>query len=175
MYKLEIDPSETLHTKFGTAKLDEDYYRITSTKEDNHNKYLHRLIFENFYGEIPQNCSIHHKDNNKVNNCIMNLKLMTVSEHQKIHHINKPLPSKTRKKISETLKGHTYNNTTGYFRVTTQKCKRCKQGFMYRYANQYKDKDGKYVIDAIARVDLKELEKAVKEKGWEWKKLNGDT
>lgn len=55
MYKLEIEPSEILHTKFGTAKLDEYYYRITSTKEDNHNKYLHRLIFENFYGEIPQN------------------------------------------------------------------------------------------------------------------------
>ena len=56
-----------LHTKFGNAKLRKDgYYKITSVKEGNHNKYLHRLIFEEFYGvEIPKGFVVHHKNHIK--------------------------------------------------------------------------------------------------------------
>ena len=38
-FTLEIEPLEVLHTKFGTAKVNElGYYRITSGKEKNHLK-----------------------------------------------------------------------------------------------------------------------------------------
>lgn len=87
MFKLEIAPSETLHTKFGTAKVVEGYYKITSGKEGNNNKGLHRLIYENFYSvELPAQIDIHHKDNNKLNNCICNLEALTHADHAASHY-----------------------------------------------------------------------------------------
>ena len=35
---------------------------------------LHRIIYENFVGEIPNGCVIDHKDRNKLNNSISNLR-----------------------------------------------------------------------------------------------------
>ena len=70
MFKIENKLHETLHSKYGTAKISNDgYYRISSGKEGNNRKYLHRLIFEDFYGPIPENCHVHHKDGNKLNIC----------------------------------------------------------------------------------------------------------
>ena len=65
-------------------------------------------------------------------------------------------------KISKAL------NTTGYYRVSKTKDKRCKQGFKYRYT--YKDKkSGKR--KEIVSVNIKRLEKKVKEKGLPWEKF----
>lgn len=97
----------TLHTKFGTAKLGDDgYYKITSSGEGNHNKFLHRLIYEDFWGVklIPQ-IYIHHKDGNKSNNCILNLEAMLGSTHSKLHNLGKTVSEETRKKISKAHKG----------------------------------------------------------------------
>ena len=54
-----------IKTKFGNAKLGTNgYYQITSTKEDNNKKFLHRLVWEDWYGKpIPSNCVIHHLNN----------------------------------------------------------------------------------------------------------------
>ena len=39
-----------IKTKFGTATINSDgYYEISSVKEGNHDKILHRLIYEDFY------------------------------------------------------------------------------------------------------------------------------
>lgn len=77
----------TIQTKFGTASISyEGYYRITSVKEGNLNKLLHRLVFEDFYQtELPSDWIIHHVDGNKLNNEIWNLVPMTKSEHAAIH------------------------------------------------------------------------------------------
>ena len=78
--------TKTLHTKFGNARLRPDgYYHITSRKEGNNKKALHRVIFEDFYGPIPEGYHVHHKDGNSQNNCILNLKLMKSSEHLSLH------------------------------------------------------------------------------------------
>ena len=75
-----------LITIFGRAKVDTSgYYRITSRKEGNHHKLLHRLIFEKFHGSIPEGYIIHHVDGDKFNNCILNLELLSFREHM-IHH-----------------------------------------------------------------------------------------
>lgn len=75
-----------INTKFGTAKLNKNgYYVITNRRDGNHNKFLHRLIYEDFYGKIPNDCVIHHKDKNPINNCIMNLQLLSKREHMKLH------------------------------------------------------------------------------------------
>ena len=59
--------------------------------------FTHRL----FGGHRPQNNIIHHIDFNLKNNCPENLKIMTVSEHMKIHSCSK----ERRAKMSKLHKG----------------------------------------------------------------------
>lgn len=46
---------------------------------------LHRKIWIDNFGEIPNNSVIHHIDGNKKNNRIENLKLLTRREHSLLH------------------------------------------------------------------------------------------
>lgn len=159
MYKLKIKPKETLQTKYGTAKISKmGYYQITTSKEGNNGKRLHRLIFEDFYGPIPEKCHIHHKDENKNNNCILNLQLLTEKQHNSLH---KP-SEESKQKISEA------KNTTGYFRVYKHKDSTCKQGFRFCY-RYYEDGKRK----SIESVDIEKLEQKVKDKGLPWYKIGG--
>jgi hypothetical protein len=57
-------------------------------------------------------------------------------------------------------------NTSGYLNVYKNKNKTCKQGFIWVY--QYSE-DGKR--KALTSVNIKKLEKKVKEKGLPWRKL----
>ena len=157
--------NKTLYTKYGTARINkEGYYWITSRKEGNNGKRLHRLIWEDFYNtEVPKGYVIHHRNFNKLDNCILNLQLMKKGEHTKLHHIDKNVSGNTKMKISES------NNTSGYYRVDKHKDKRLKQGFRWRY--QYNDNGKK---KEIVSVSMDKLEKKVKAKGLKWKKLNGD-
>lgn len=60
------------------------------------NKFVHTLVLETFKGQPPkQDMEIHHKDLNKLNNCLENIEYLTIKEHVKIH--NKP----PRKEIKE--------------------------------------------------------------------------
>ena len=43
------ESESAIKTKFGNATLKNGYYVISSCKEGNHLKFLHRLIFEDFY------------------------------------------------------------------------------------------------------------------------------
>lgn len=184
----------SIKTKFGSANINrKGYYIITSTKENNKDKFLHRLIYEDFWGfKLSPKHIIHHKNGNKLDDCILNLKLMTREEHNILHktgennpHYGEPLPEKTRKKISESIKGekhplygkkHSFEsrkkmsksrNTTGYYRVGTVRCNSCNQGFYYVY--HYYDELGKQ--KRIKSVNIKRLEKKVKDKGLEWCKI----
>ena len=161
---------KVLHTKWGKAKIFQGRYMITSRKEGNHNKLLHRLIWEDFYGcEVPKGYHIHHRDHNPLNNCILNLQLMCESEHHKLHMVGENNPN-YNENISEEIriKMSKSRNTTGFYNVSKYKCKKCKQGFiwLYRYSENGKRK-------SISSVDLKELEAKVKSKGLIWKKLWG--
>lgn len=67
---------EKIKTQYGNATFDQKRgYRITSKKEGNHKKFLHKLIWEKHNGKIPNNAYIIHIDGNKKNNSITNLKL----------------------------------------------------------------------------------------------------
>ena len=132
-----------LITKFGRVAVDTSgYYRVTSRKEGNHHKLLHRLIFEDFYGEIPEGCVIHHKDGSRFNNCILNLALMSRTQHQ------------------------TYHNT-GYRNVSINKRSCYKQGFTYRY-RYYENGKPK----AITSVNIDDLKAKVIAKGLIWEKFD---
>lgn len=46
-------------------------------------RYVHRLVAEAFFGEIPKDKEVHHKDEDKSNNCINNLELIYHHENMK--------------------------------------------------------------------------------------------
>lgn len=75
-------------------------------------------------------------------------------------HYGKPREMKTKLKVSEK------QNTTGYFRVIKAPCKQCKQGFRWRYTWREMGERKE-----LSSVNIKDLEKKVKEKGLEWKVL----
>jgi len=148
---------EVLHTKWGNAKINHNlgYYQISSQKEGNYGKYLHRLIFEKFYGnEIPKGFIIHHKNGDKTDNCILNLQLMKLSEHMRMHHTGEnhynyggTLSDEHKRKIGNSRRGIKHSeeakrkisnsSTKNYARVV--KHGTTKQGKQY-YTILYKRK-----------------------------------
>ena len=164
-----------MKTKFGNAYVgNHGYYVVTSFKEGNHNKLLHRLIFEDFYGDIPDNCHIHHKDGNKLNNCILNLQIIPEALHHSIHTTGFKYSKNDRLKMSKIKQGKSNStNKTGYYRVYKEKGKQYAQGFTYAYEVDGSRVDNKHRNKKkIRRVNLKDLEKAVKEAGYEWRKID---
>lgn len=85
--ELEDSFNYPIKTKFGNARVGcNGYYEITSRKEGNNGKKLHRLIYEDYFGEIPNKCFIHHIDGNKTNNDIKNLQCISDSFHKFLHN-----------------------------------------------------------------------------------------
>ena len=175
--------SKELNTKYGTAKIDnKGYWCITTYKEGNHRKFLHRLIYEDYYKvTLLKGVIIHHKDGNKLNNQIDNLEAIYRGEHQSLHTKGRTLSEETKQKISKAKTGVKHSkesciqqsethskryNTTGYYRVSKNKKKDTKQGFTWRYSYP---EDGKQ--KAIVSIDLKKLEEKVKAKGLKWFKI----
>ena len=176
MFKLKVEQSDVLHTEWGTARINnKGYYAISSWKENNNGKLLHRLIWEKWYGELSPQTHLHHIDNNKLNNCLFNLEPLSASAHHKLHKLGKSHSEETKDKISKSLVGFKHSdaslfkmskskNTTGYFRVYKHKNPKLKQGFDWSYS-WYENGKRKY----ITRVNLDELEREVKNRGLEWK------
>ena len=150
--------SPLLVTKYGRAKIDSNgYYRITSRKEGNHRKLLHRLIFESVHGEIPEGYCVHHIDGDRLNNCILNLELLSLNYHQSMHNIGN---DELHRRISLA------RNTTGYRNVSVVRRDDYKQGFTYRY-RYYKNG----VQKSIGSVTLEGLKEKVLAKGLAWEKF----
>ena len=80
-----------MKTKYGNGHQRTDGY-IQITSGPYKGKLLHRLIYEEVYGSIPEGFCIHHLDNDKTNNNPSNLILMSKSNHHKLHFnmINNP-------------------------------------------------------------------------------------
>ena len=173
-------------TKFGRANIGSNgYLRITSIKEGNRGKPLHRLIFEDFYKiSLPDDVVIHHNDGNKLNNEIWNLIPMTKADHVLLHNpqknvtkngmLGKHHSEESCEKIRQSRIGKTHelstkinrsklDNTTGIFRV--KKCfdKRYKKGFYWNY--RYYEKGKRIEITSISLDTLKEK---VLAKGLDW-------
>ena len=101
----------TLKTKFGNACFikahGKGYYVISSSKEGNRGKQLHRLIYEDHHGPIPKGMQIHHIDGDTTNNDISNLEMVSISEHNQIHKVGnkncvgREMSEETRQKIRE--------------------------------------------------------------------------
>ena len=73
-----------METKYGNGNQRTDGY-IQITSGPYKGKLLHRLIYEEIYGSIPEGFSIHHIDGDKTNNNPGNLMLLSKSNHHKLH------------------------------------------------------------------------------------------
>lgn len=76
-------------TDYVVASLDKDGYKRFR------NKYVHRLVYETFVGEIPKDKTIDHIDGNKQNNHISNLQVLSRGDNSrksnsKIWHVISP-------------------------------------------------------------------------------------
>lgn len=68
-------------------------------------KLIHRIVWETFNGEIPDGMQIDHIDNNKMNNDISNLQLVSPQENSKLKYTRGYEPSEEcRNKRSVAMK-----------------------------------------------------------------------
>ena len=178
---------EDIIAKYGNAKLNEDgYYIITSRKKGYSHKFLHKLIWEDWYGKpVPDGYVIHHLNGDKTDNRIQNLQCVERSKHIAFHNksrcgenssmFGKHHSEETKRKISKSKKGKSLSkkgrlnmsksrNTTGYYHVYKENNNQYAQGFLWRY--KYYDKNNR--LKSICATDLEKLEKKVKEKGFDW-------
>lgn len=47
---------------------------------------VHRIVYEEAYGPIPDTLVIHHKNGDKLDNSLDNLELMTMRQHRLFHY-----------------------------------------------------------------------------------------
>lgn len=176
-FKERID-ERTILTIFGTAKIQKDgYYVITTRKEGNNKVKLHRLIWEDKFGPIPDGYVIHHLNKNKLDNHLENLKLLLDDEHRRLHTNREANPMYGKKNPSRSIMnkenvgnknpffGRKHNtksliqmsskkNNTGVFRVSKRTCKRCNRGFIYGY--RWKEDGKTHQISSSFLFDLKQ-------------------
>ena len=175
-------------TVFGMAKLDaSNHYYISSRREGNHGKLLHRLIYESYYNmEIPKGFQIHHRNNNPLDNHIENLEMLSQSEHMKHHannmsenHRNKISKSKLGKKNAMYGKPHSKEHrkkqskaltSTGIFHVRKAKDSSYKKGYKWCYEWQ----NSKNKPQVITRASLFDLRDEVLKRGLEWEIVDED-
>lgn len=115
------------------------------------------MIFEKFYGGIPKGCHVHHKDGNKTNNCILNLQIIPISEHNKLHHKNKTWSEQALLNLNKA------RNKTGFFRVSKFMDSKCSQGFTWVYRWRENGKP-----HSISSMDLDTLKEKVLARGLKW-------
>lgn len=84
---------------------------------------LHRDVWKCYYGEIPDGCVIHHRDNNPANNTIDNLQCLTKVEHRRLH--NGQLGERTC-----VICGKTFLTRLDYPGKTCSK--KCENAYRYR-------------------------------------------
>lgn len=82
--KLSIEYSGRIYVKYNCSK-----YFVFNQKKNGvyEHRLLHRDVWEDNFGEIPENHHIHHKDGNPLNNDPENLECVSRTIHAKIHGI----------------------------------------------------------------------------------------
>lgn len=161
---------DKLTTTFGNIAIsDKGYYRFSGG--ENVHKYFHRVIWENFYGcEVPKGYHIHHKNGNKLDNCILNLQLVSKSQHHKHHQQGENNSMYGKQFTKDHASKLSQNGECNFFRVSVEHNPSFKKGIRYKYC--YYDEDHNH--KSISRVDIKELEAEVKKRNLEWFELTED-
>ena len=108
------------------------------------NYLVHRFVYETFKGKIPSDKQTDHIDNNKENNLLSNLQLLSPSENTKKSHFKKKVISydleNKEKKIFDSLKeaAEFYqihkSTVSAICRKIRKTCKSKKDGERYKFS-----------------------------------------
>lgn len=103
--------------RFGTTKKTNGYYIAHFSKNNKAKCFLvHRLVYETFVGKVPDGLQINHIDENKYNNRLDNLELVTQSQNLRYGTASKRRIETNRRKYpdwSKQLRKPCINETTG--------------------------------------------------------------
>jgi len=119
---LSLNYGRTGKEKIRHPSKDANGYLVLGLHKDgkSHFKYIARLVWEAFNGEIPDGCQVNHMDENPLNNRIGNLELTTIGE-------NITYGKSCRKRIKERIKKvYQYTLDGKLYKVweSTMDCKR---------------------------------------------------
>lgn len=92
-------------------KTNDGYLQVQLYKDGKRKyKYLHRLVYETWKGEIPENMQVNHIDEDKSNNRLSNLNLMTPKENTNwATGIERRAKANSKKVLQYTLSGELVN------------------------------------------------------------------
>ena len=112
------------------------YYRVSLSWNSKYKYYyVHRLIWEAFNGPIPKGLQINHKDENKLNNCLNNLEVVTpqyntmygTARQRRVEKISKPVRQlHNNEAIKDYPSAAEASRQTGI--VYTNICRSCRTG-----------------------------------------------
>ena len=79
--------------------------RVPLTDLDGKSKtlFLHRVIYESFYGKIDEGCVIDHIDSNPLNNCLENLRMCTQKENMNNENTKNKIKKSLNKNLNQTI------------------------------------------------------------------------
>lgn len=104
---------------------------------------VHRFVWEENFGPIPEGYEIHHIDNNTRNNDINNLLCVTRSEHTRLHGLRPPVSLGSRFKH-----GHKPHNRTEERAVLAAQIKmHINEGLKVCEITRMLDVDKNFVVD----------------------------
>lgn len=119
------------------------YHRLSKGKDENGKRIFideHRYVMEQYLGrKLKSDEIVHHIDENKNNNNIENLKVMTKSEHTRLHFLNKKLSQEERQKRSNRLKHRAIYSLR---KINDEEL--INMLFDYKYGMKYRQIDRKY-------------------------------
>lgn len=174
---VNIRRTRYMKSEYGNVGINKaGYHIITSAKEGNLKKRVHRLIWEDWYGKpVPKGYVIHHINGDKTDNRIQNLQCVESGVHTRFHHKGKkckpfteehkkklgkskkgkPLSEEHKQKIAESNKGI---HLLKYARVVKNGVSNeGKQNYALRY-------DGKMIKQSIFKEKLEEMAKKINER-----------
>lgn len=83
---------------------------------------IHQVVWRYYHGDIPEGYEIHHDNENKADNSIVNLKCLTKAEHRSIHKADRLTDTNVTKTFVCAICGKEFNGSVGSKNLYCEAC-----------------------------------------------------